>query len=78
MKESKAEEEGGRGGGLNFPTKRSSGHKKLNPFFMTEPDFEAELAPVTAQRSGIRARASWLGAVTKQENVRSAPTRGKY
>ena len=44
---------GGREGGLNVPTKRSSGHKKLNPFFMTEPDFEAELALVTGQRSGI-------------------------
>ena len=27
---------------LNVPTKRSSGHKKLNPFFMTEPEFELQ------------------------------------
>ena len=26
--------------GLNVPTKRSSGHKKLNPFFMTEAEFK--------------------------------------
>ena len=48
-------QEGGAGAGedgLNAPTKRSSGHKKLNPFFMTEAEFErTEGAGAGADRS---------------------------
>ena len=62
--------EGGWGGGRserNAPTKRSSGHKKLNPFFMTEAEFKRTDG---GSQSHVGARAGNFGsgtAVAKQD-----------
>ena len=50
---------------MNAPTKRSSGHKKLNPFFMTE-------AELSGRREGAGAGADGgSGPAVARRNVRS-------